>query len=959
MIKYIVSIILLSSALSSSILAQWVDKLNKLKNIQTTQDALNFVKDETIEQLKKAKEKNYTADLNYAVSFSDNSGLYESKEKFGRVEKTILYTLSPESLSDRSPTEKAQDYNDVGEMMYGSGRFNSALISFVAANIIYINEGMETTRDNSLVLSNIGLLYHTTGRYNLAREYSEKALEIRKKLGDDKNGLSASYNNLGVLYKDMGKYTEAGDYIENALQVVMESGDKKSTSYAIVLNNKAILYQQTGKYSEAEKMLHEAISQASEELKEKSPNFVRMKINLALLYQLQHKYQEAENIYLEAISIKKRRLGTNHPDYAVLLRNLASLYMLTGQYDKVEQNLIEAKKIFFDKFGENNPSYAATLYDLGKYYLFMNQLSEARETLSRAELIQNDVLGDHHPAYTDTREAMAILNWQEGDYNKAFDMYTLVLDEYLYQVNAYFPAMSDYDKSKFWEKIHPKFIRFFSFASSVSNQIPGITGKIYDYHIATKALLLNDANKVKEGILNSGNQELINHYNEWLDFKEYLARCYTLTKEELREDKINIDSLEIAANTKEKELSRLSVHFAASRENKSVSYNDIARKLKTSEACIEIIRFDNYQGLKSDTTVSYIALVLKNNNQPPSMVLFREGNRMETWYAGKYRSDMQNAVENEEYFDVYWNRLQDETGSISNIFISPDGIFNQVNINTLKNKTGKYIINEKNIHYITNSREITEKKDARKLSASVNEAVLVGNPFFARDIDWDKLKSMPLQELPGTETEITKIGTELKSKNWKTRVFKYENATEENVKMVERPAVFHVATHGFFLEDAPSGEEKIFGIEPLRAAGNPLLRSGLMFAGADNTIQHIGSIDSEKKDDGILNAYEAMLLDLENTELVILSACETGLGETRNGEGVYGLQRAFMIAGASAIIISLWEVSDEVTQELMTTFYKRWLAGADKHVAFKEAQLHVKAKHPEPFYWGAFILAGW
>jgi CHAT domain-containing protein len=132
----------------------------------------------------------------------------------------------------------------------------------------------------------------------------------------------------------------------------------------------------------------------------------------------------------------------------------------------------------------------------------------------------------------------------------------------------------------------------------------------------------------------------------------------------------------------------------------------------------------------------------------------------------------------------------------------------------------------------------------------------------------------------------------------------------------------------------------------------------LMFAGADNTIQQIEPIESRRKDDGILNAYEAMMLNLDKTELVVLSACETGLGEVINGEGVYGLQRAFEVAGAKNIIISLWQVSDEVTQELMTSFYRNWLLTGNKQSAFIKAQLDIKKKYQLPYYWGAFVMVG-
>lgn len=211
--------------------------------------------------------------------------------------------------------------------------------------------------------------------------------------------------------------------------------------------------------------------------------------------------------------------------------------------------------------------------------------------------------------------------------------------------------------------------------------------------------------------------------------------------------------------------------------------------------------------------------------------------------------------------------------------------------------------------------------------------------------------------LPGTENEVRDVFSRLQQQGWTLQPpLTGSNALEEAIKRVHHPRVLHIATHGFFLPDPPSR-----GQENSSSGDDPMLRSGLLLAGAARSI--CGASPAEGLDDGVLTAYEASLLDLQGTELVVLSACETGLGATRAGEGVFGLRRAFAEAGADSLLISMWQVPDEETTRLMSLFYQNWLAGNDKQSALQMAQhqlrAELKAKNEDhPFYWGAFVLIG-
>ncbi len=217
------------------------------------------------------------------------------------------------------------------------------------------------------------------------------------------------------------------------------------------------------------------------------------------------------------------------------------------------------------------------------------------------------------------------------------------------------------------------------------------------------------------------------------------------------------------------------------------------------------------------------------------------------------------------------------------------------------------------------------------------------------------LSSLYFSPLGGTTEE----GRVIKSLFASANVLTGSQATEAALKRVAAPLILHIATHGFFLQEAAStatkAESKTSATRAISAnikIENPLLRSGLALAGAN--------LDRGSDDDGILTALEAAGLNLWGTKLVTLSACDTGVGEVKNGDGVYGLRRSFVLAGAETLVMSLWPVSDTVTRELMTAYYKELRQGLGRSEALRKVQLQM-LKRPDrahPFYWASFIQSG-
>jgi CHAT domain-containing protein len=229
---------------------------------------------------------------------------------------------------------------------------------------------------------------------------------------------------------------------------------------------------------------------------------------------------------------------------------------------------------------------------------------------------------------------------------------------------------------------------------------------------------------------------------------------------------------------------------------------------------------------------------------------------------------------------------------------------------------------------------------------------MFGNPVFYAS----KVKDKQIPDLPGTEREIAELKSLLINKGWKTDEFTEKLATEEKVKELDNPKIFHIATHGFYSPATEQNLEEEMTNSESQIADNPLLKSGLLLSGAGDIL--LKTNYNYNIDNGVLTAYEAMNLNLDRTDLVVLSACETGLGEVSQGEGVYGLQRAFLVAGAKMLIMSIFKVDDEATQKLILNFYERWLATANMRKSFIEAKRDLRKEYPDPIYWGSFMIIG-
>jgi len=935
----------LSFSASSQILNKIKDRVtgkakSEASNAKST--AKYKARESAYKELNDFKAEFDSTDVDYAILLSDNSGLFggrgrnEFGAKFLRLASIANSFYKDADLTDE---ENARLSLQLGQSAYATGRYMYASKRLSAARYYFERAGMTSDLSYLKTIASQGLLLTSMGRFSQAEKFTVQAKEMREQtLGAGNMAVAASLNNYAVLHYNLGQYNESEKEFNEALDIIKENKQEDAMTNAIVLNNQAILFQSMGRYDAAVKLLQQALQLAGKLEVSKAKNHLKFFSNLALLYQQMGKYTEAERIYTGL----ETRIEKGKPEHANFLNNVAILMLLMKKEDKIEDLLKRSAEIYKATMTENSPAYAKVISDLGNYYRYKGRYVEAEPLLQQSMQIRMETLGDNHPLLVQSQEDMAILQWKKKNMPEAYKLYKEVMEKSLDFINRYFPPMSEAEKTKYWDILSPRFDRFYNFAVEYAATNNDILNDLFQYRVATKGLLLSSTKKVSESILNSGNETLISDYVSWLDNKEQLTALYAYSKDDLKEQGVDLDSMERATNEMEKKLSENSSEFSKFFFTNKTSVADVQKELKPDEALIEVMRLRNFDQVFRDQS-RYLALVVTKSNNKPKLINIGNGEDLEGKFARSYKLSIRNKINDDQSYLYYWAPIENEVKGKKKIYFSDDGVYNQINLNTLKKAGGTYLINQYDLILLGNPRDLVEKKSNTEMGSG-KKATLIGFPDYGDGV---------IMELPGTKVEVEEITGLLKGSGYQVAEWLQRDATETNLKQAHKISILHIATHGYFLRDVDKASWPI-GVMADYAKDNVLLRSGLMLTGASEANKTETALDSSNN--GIMTSYEAMNLDLKGTNLVVLSACETGLGEVRSGEGVYGLQRAFLVAGAEAIIMSLWKVDDAATQQIMSNFYSNWIRTNDRQKAFKQAQLQLMTKFKEPYYWGAFVM---
>ena len=787
-----------------------------------------------------------------------------------------------------------------------------------------------------------------------------EAMNIRKEiLGTNHPDYATSLNNLALYYSDLGNYTEAIRLVTEAMNILKEILGISHPHYATSLNNLALYYSGLGNYTEAIRLGTEAMNIWKEILGTNHPDYAASLSNLAGYNSSLGNYAEAIRLGTEAMNIWKEILGTNHPDYATSLSNLALYYSDLGNYTEAIRLGTKAMNIRKKILGINHPDCATSLNNLATYSYYLGNYMEAIRLMAEAVDVLKDGLGTYHPNYAISLESLAVLYFRINNERETVSLYIDVTNLYTDLVLSTFADLTISEQALFWNKYNNYFnSRLPQCAYTLADD--SLYASAYNGILLGKGLLLNAEMEMKNLLQESGDSAIVALYEETRMNRLMLNKLW---EKPVNEQFMDADSLQQVIKRQEQELIQRSKVYGDYTKNLAITWQDVQKKLGKEDVALEFLSFPTGQD-----SLMYVAMVVKPSMEHPEMIPLFEEKQLKRIQPYSYYTTS-------ELYQLVWKPLEEKLQGVKNIYFAPGGELYNIAVETLPDTDSTFISDRYSLYRLSSTRQLAliqegyDSGDARiygglkydtGLSALVrdNRKYHRANSSLARSFE-DTFIADSLQmrsgaeELPGTKIEAENIKRSLDAARVSNELYTDTVGTEASFKAMsgERIRTLHIATHGFYWTEREARQLKDLDFLMLADDRNPkytedkaLTRSGLLMAGANNAL--MGLELPEDVDNGILTAKEIAGLDLRGMDMVVLSACQTGLGEI-TGDGVFGLQRGFKKAGAKSLLMSLWKVEDNATQLLMTRFYANLITGMGKHEALLNAQRYVREYEKE------------
>lgn len=880
---------------------------------------------------------------------------------------------------------------DYAEGLSYRARLNQQMGDYEKAetNFLECIEIFKTVYGNSnfkyaMNLNYLALLYFQMGDEEKSEPLYEKAYNILKSQSDRASSYVGVIQNFATLYAygETQRFDKAEALYQEALTLNEQLYGKESPQYALNLCNMGGLYYEMGNYTKDLQLQMEAKLIREKTIGKQNFSYILSMNNLGGAYMGLKDYENAKLAYQEGLDIAKTVLGVENYRYVTLLFNVANNYNETGDYDKALPLYIEAKEKFEKILGKQDISYNKLLYQLGHLYFKKRDFEKSELYLLEAYQLAKENFGIEHTQLGQIINYLGDLYFVTNELEKC-EAFVLEANE---SSSAQLLNAIQFQSENELLGMLKQQIFDPSRDYTLAQRKGDLGGFCYDQALFYKGFVLNAVSKV--GNLAQSTPELATLYHSFQKTRFKLSKEYAQSFSD--RDSAQIATLESQANTLEKELIKKVRDFDELKH--PVKWKEIQAKLQPNEAAIEFVDYE-YIALPSSDSVMYAAIILRPGNVAPLFVpLFEKksllsllqgatgGNnflKINAVYLSKSSTPGQKSL-----YELIWKPLETSLQGVSTVYFSPAGLLHYLNLAAIATPDGTTIGLNRNLVQLGSTRNLIT---GTKTSVAPNNAFLAGGIRYETDqnartyslltrstnateipsfqSDSSLIRGEALDYLPATATEVNEIGKMLRQAGVNTKVDTGYFATEEQFRSLgintPSPRIIHLATHGYFFPNPKGKIQKrtISSIqEPVfKMSEHPMIRSGLIMAGAKQA--WLTGKHPEGQEDGILTAYEISQMNLSNTELVVLSACETGLGQVSGNEGVYGLQRAFKIAGVKYLIMSLWKVDDRSTKAFMTEFYRQWLQGKQPiPQAFRSAQQAMRTKNPNPYDWAGFVL---
>ena len=807
-----------------------------------------------------------------------------------------------------------------------------------------------------------GLYYYEQERdIKKAAAYFEQAKQLLEQQGDR---FSLDYAkilcDLSVCHQELGENSLAISLFDSAGDIVKTYYGKKHPMNGIIAQNKSLFYTSITDYESAIKWCMEAMSCYEWWYGKENERYAQCLQNLGLMYQYINDFQKSKEILLEAIPILER-LNSIYCIHAYT--NLLTVFSVEKDFESFAAYAQKAESLLKQNHWEDS-SLAASLYGSVGYVMVTNGIADGKKYFEYALSLLQKAGGESSVEYFSGLYYYGFSLFLDG--SQSDDFIPLLTTAYKQQ---YLNNVAFYNSTE-----RESFItgRRFSMAKDLlfSSRIEGSQDKqLFDFLLFSKGLLLGTSLNYSKAVYDSGDSEIIEDYKELKELNKYLSGEPSSLK--------NISSVD-AARTKATQLERKITdrlrQTGGYTDGLDYTFSDVISKLKQNEIAIEFVSFLNYK----DNTEYYAALIAKRSWDCPKYIQLCKKDEID-----KYSSVSPDALYGESAvssnaYKLIWAPLGQFLSGINTVYFSPAGCLNKLAVEHLFDGEKRFE-DRYNCVRVSSSRVLCLKESSCKYKASVlygglqydesEEEMIAESRNYQNSSEQqpNRFRGLDNQStrkgwsyLPGTLEEVQKISDIISRSKIGCRVYSSTIGNEESLKALSGNdfGILHIATHGFYISDYQAHKSDFFASNPFMGSTStnevsPLLRSGLLLSGGNRA--WMGEPVPEGVEDGVLTAAEVANLDFTSCDVVVLSACETGLGEITD-EGVFGLQRAFKNAGVNTIVMSLWDVDDQATSLMMQTFYRNLVRGKGKRESFSLAQKEVRKKYEEPRYWAAFIM---